>query len=315
MTESLRALMTGLIDYSGIFPPSKQPMDKATSNYARYLMEPNVFALGRFICATSRLEELTTTGAMVMPGTYATSGYQEMIDAADPWSVSAVIDGDLEACLDKIDLFNEHHSHADHGRARVDAIEMRVSTPSEIDDAIDIIPDDLSVAFEFPLQVVNDGDARGYIAALAGNAATAKIRCGGLTPDVIPETAKVAEFIVACAQAGVPFKATAGLHHPVRAHRPLTYEEGCPTGTMHGFMNVFLGACLHHAKAIDAAQLLECLNETDAKAFTFTDAGAAWRGHEIETGKVIRARETFCVSYGSCSFEEPFDDLKELGLL
>src|SRR5262245_27937410 len=70
----------------------------------------------------------------------------------------------------------------------------------------------------------------------------AKIRTGGLKPDAIPAIADVAAFIVACADRRLPFKATAGLHHPVRAPYPLTYESNAPRAVMHGFLNVFLAA-------------------------------------------------------------------------
>src|SRR6185503_6096765 len=116
----------------------------------------------------------------------------------------------------------------------------KVSRPDEIDDRLDQLPEDLFPFVEFPAEVVNGGDARGFIAALAGHSAAAKVRTGGVTPEAFPAPGKLAEFISACHGAGVPFKATAGLHHPVRAEYPLTYEPGCPRGVMHGFLNVFL---------------------------------------------------------------------------
>jgi len=314
MTESLRVLMNGLIDYAGLFPPAKLPMSEAATNYARDLMGPHSHALARFICSVSRLEELSQTGAMLMPGTYATSGYQEMIDAADPWSVSCVIDTELEPALDLIDAFNAHHDDTAHGRARIDAIEMRVTGVHDIDEALDVIPEDLSVAIEFPNDAVAE-DPRGYVAALAGNDATAKIRCGGVSPDLIPSPETVAAFIEACVHAQVPFKATAGLHHPVRAEQPLTYEDEPPRAVMHGFLNVFLGAALHYADVIDGAALLECLRETDPASFAFTDDRASWKDHALTTHQLVQAREAFCVSYGSCSFDEPIADLKKLKLI
>jgi hypothetical protein len=136
----------------------------------------------------------------------------------------------------------------------------------------------------------------------------AKIRTGGITPDAFPAIGNVAEFLRACRAKGVAFKATAGLHHPLRCVKPLTYEPAAPTGTMHGFLNVFLAvALLDHAEDI--------LAETDPRAFAFEDDAASWRGHRVTTEELRTMRSTFATSFGSCSFEEPISDLKELGWL
>lgn len=313
ITEPVRTLLTGLIDYAGLFPPAKLSMSKATATYARHLQGPHAFALGRFLVPVSRLEEFGREGAMVMPGTYATSGYQEMMDAADPWSVSLIVDRPLEETLDLIDGFNAHHSDAANGRAKIDAIEMKVGTPGEIDDVIDEIPDDVRIAFEIPPAVVMGGDPRGFAAALSGGEASAKVRCGGVTADAFPSPEDLARVIHACALADAPLKFTAGLHHPVRAEHALTYEDNAPRGVMHGFLNVFLAAGFARSKMHDEVATIALLSETDADAFRVTQSGIAWRDTVLETAKIARTRESFALGYGSCSFDEPLDDLRTLG--
>ena len=139
----------------------------------------------------------------------------------------------------------------------------------------------------------------------------AKIRTGGVKPDAIPAIADVAAFIVACADRRLPFKATAGLHHPVRAPYPLTYESNPPRAVMHGFLNVFLAA----AFAWRGDRNIEpILSETDPDAFHFDDR-AHWRDHSLDASQVRDARQNFAHSFGSCSFEEPVHDLQSLGLL
>lgn len=133
----------------------------------------------------------------------------------------------------------------------------------------------------------------------------AKIRTGGITADVFPTPERVAAFIRACHEAGVAFKATAGLHHPLRCVRPLTYEPNAATGTMHGFINVFLAAAL-----VDEAE--EVLRETDERSFFFGDDGASWRGCHVSVEDLATVRRDFALSFGSCSFEEPIEDLREL---
>ena len=135
----------------------------------------------------------------------------------------------------------------------------------------------------------------------------AKIRTGGVSEDAFPSPEAVAAFIRACRAAGVAFKATAGLHHPLRCVRPLTYEPNAAVGTMHGFVNLFLAAALtDHAERI--------LEERDPQAFTFDDDGVWWRDERV-TLDGLREMRAFAISFGSCSFEEPINELEELGWL
>lgn len=136
----------------------------------------------------------------------------------------------------------------------------------------------------------------------------AKIRTGGITADAFPSPERVASFIRACKEAGVAFKATAGLHHPLRCIKPLTYEPNAATGKMHGFVNVFLAAAM-----TDRAE--EILREEDPGAFSFDDERVTWRDHAVSTPQLAEMRQNFALSFGSCSFEEPIADLQELGWL
>ncbi len=315
MTETLRAFLTGLIDYAGLFPPAKLDMPTTVKNYATYLAADNSFALGKLKCPVTRLDELTEHGSIVMPGTYATSGYTEMAGIAGPWMISAIINADLEESLDAIDAFNEHHGTHENGQARVASIELKINEPGDVDDVLDAVPSDLGVAMELPTETIFGGDPRGFVAALAGGEAKAKIRCGGVEPSMIPSTEDVARFINACATAEVAFEPTAGLHHPLRAEHPLTYDENPPRAVMHGFLNVFLGAALVRSRAIEPDRLQTVLDEMDPRAFTFDDETCAWRGTSITIEQLARCRDSFCLGYGSCSFTEPFDDLRAIGLL
>jgi hypothetical protein len=124
----------------------------------------------------------------------------------------------------------------------------------------------------------------------------------------------LARFIQACADAGVPFKATAGLHHPLRGKYRLTYEAGSPHGMMFGFLNVFLAAALART-GLTARELAMLLEESDATAFAFTESGASWRGRNVSRTEISAVRHHVALSFGSCSFREPVDDLRSLGLL
>jgi hypothetical protein len=316
MNRSIQTLMTGLIDYAGLFPPSQLDMATATQNYARDLRSQYERFLSRFICPTTRLGELTEHGSALMPGTYATSGYREQADFQDPWQISAIIIGDLQENLDRIFAFNEHHDNEANGLAMVDAIEMRVGSPSDIDEALELIPEMIVPAFEIPKDVIFGGDPRGFVAAIAGTGGVAKIRCGGVTSDLYPSSEDIARFFVACSQADVAFKATAGLHHPIRSEHALTYEPDAPRGIMHGFINVFVAATLvHYCDGFGDELAVEALNDMDPKSFTFENERVGWNDYSVSVAQLAQSREAFATGYGSCSFNEPTDDLKALGLL
>ncbi len=125
------------------------------------------------------------------------------------------------------------------------------------------------------------------VAALAERGLRAKVRCGGAE---VPSAEALGRFLACCREAGVPFKATAGLHHPLAA-------EG-----RHGFLNV-LAACVFE----DAAALTGEI-ELDEDALR-------WQGREAGPEELARIRREQLVAVGSCSFFEPVEDLKALGVL
>jgi hypothetical protein len=144
--------------------------------------------------------------------------------------------------------------------------------------------------------------------------AFAKVRTDGLTPYAIPVPEAIADFLHGAAQRRLPFKATAGLHHPIRSLRPLTYAADSPRAVMHGFVNVFVAAAFAWHGA-DRGLLVDTLTEEDPHEFDFADGELRWRGRRLSTGQIQIARRDFAHSFGSCSFEEPVAGLRELGFL
>lgn len=317
MTDSLRILLTSIVDYAGLFPPSKQDMETAVHHYAKYLTLDEAWMLGRFVVPVSRLAEFEQVAAGHWSGGTGDVG---------AWQVTALAGDDLDRDIDAIFAFNQKHAPPDpeedgtgaakqpraavSGGAVIDAIELRADSSSGIDRAMRIVPEQLTPFIEIP----TGGDVRGLIAAMAGTGAHAKVRTGGVTPEAFPHATAVARFIHACAMADVGFKATAGLHHPVRGEFNLTYEPGCPRGVMYGFLNVFMAAALAMSARIGVEEIEQVLTETNTKAFVFDNAGATWRDRRVDLARLARVRESFAISFGSCSFEEPVGDLKAMGL-
>ena len=164
--------------------------------------------------------------------------------------------------------------------ARVEAIEVPPSAAAGVDVPVD------EVYIERP---VDELDWLDEIAALGRRA---KVRCGGAAA---PSVAELAAFVRRCRELRVPFKATAGLHHPVAAPG------------RHGFLNLLAAATFGDEE--------RALADEDPAAFGLGDGRFAWRGHEADAAEIARVRRDVFVSFGSCSIAEPVDDLEALGLL
>jgi hypothetical protein len=136
-----------------------------------------------------------------------------------------------------------------------------------------------------------------------------KIRCGGATAAAVPSVRDVSAALMLCRVNGVPVKFTAGLHHPFRHH-----DSALGTRS-HGFLNVFVAGVLGRAGGLDPAQVWPILEDEDPSHFRFDDAGLAWNDLRATTEEVAAARRGFVFSFGSCSFDEPREDLRALGLL
>jgi len=215
---------------------------------------------------------------------------------------------DISAAGLEIASFNRRHSESTTvASAVIDVVELKAGSPAEIELQRSRIPDSLTTYFEIPLE----GDLPALFKSLGRSTARAKIRTGGVTPDAFPSAEAIIDFLVAAHREGVPFKATAGLHHPVRGAYRLTYESGSPTGIMYGFLNVFLAAVLIAAGSArdDSRALLE---ESDSSAFSFSDDAIVWRGHRFDVEQIRASRAAFAMSFGSCSFREPVDELDGL---
>jgi hypothetical protein len=290
---AITALLNGLIDYAGLFPPAALPMAEAARRYDEYRCGEHAWALGSFVVPVHRLDEVAALAAPLR-------------GRGAPWLIAALGGpGDLGT----IALFNARHGE----RAVVNSLEVKADTIAEIDDVVPLLAgagSGPSVYVEFPL----GHDPEPFVRSIHGAGLRAKIRTGGVTAALVPGAAQVARFLQACAAHDVIFKATAGLHHPVRGNYRLTYEIDSATSTMFGYLNVFLAA-LHARTGLSESSLIDLLEERDPRAFTFDDATASWRDHRLATAEILSQRRHFAASFGSCSFTEPLGELAELGLL
>jgi hypothetical protein len=289
ITPALRSLLEELIDYAGLFPPAGLAMQSAVANYAHYKTGKHSWMLGRLVVPVARLTEFEQAWrAMGEP-----SGWQLSALVAKPES-------ELPAAKD----FNAKHA----GKLKIDALEVKASTVEEIGKLT--IPAATLAYVEIPVAQ----DPVRLVAAIKSAGLRAKIRTGGLTADMFPDAAVIARFVRRCFESGVAFKATAGLHHPLRCAKPFTYEPGSAVGKMHGFLNVFL-AVAYALRGMPVDFLAHLLLEENAREFHFNEDGLQWGGQTLTAAEIESARRDFGIAFGSCSFEEPISDLQSLGLL
>jgi hypothetical protein len=259
LTDSLRALLSSLIDYAGLYPPAALPLEEVLAHYRQYRTSPECWMLNRLVLPASKLAEARLE---------------------DGWRVTLLMDSEPGVLPRQVETIETKRLLPD-GRGS---------------DGGSVLP----TYCEAPLEQISG--------------TFAKIRTGGVTPDAIPSSQEIAEFLYAAAARRIPFKATAGLHHAIRAEHPLTYAPDSPRAVMHGFLNVFVAAAFARLGE-PVSVLAEILEEQEAQAFEFREGGMLWRGSAIGNNQIKAARLEFAHSFGSCSFEEPVTALHELGLL
>lgn len=296
--QAAREFLQHIIDYAGLFPPASLGMDDAVRAYSDYLAGPDSDLLGRFIVPVQKLDGLS-----------ASLGRVPVDDGT--WHVSVIAGSDYQAALEASLAFNQAMSlPGGSSRAVCDAVEVRAPDADAARRIIDCEAHGFAVFVEIPVSP----DPSPVIEVLRGSRAAAKIRTGGITADAFPSSVQVLRFMLACREHDVPFKATAGLHHMVRAHYPFTYDEDSPVGEMFGYLNIFIAAAALHA-GWQKQDVLAIIEAADASRFRFDANGAVVSGRRISREQLSRARGEFALSFGSCSFTEPVGEARESGLV
>jgi hypothetical protein len=293
ISRTLHNLLHTIVDYAGLFPPAGLSMDAAAGLYAEYQSSTHAWMLGRFVVPIARLDELVRSMQRI--------GSPQ----GNAWHLAALAGANVAGDVTALLAFNEAKHHAN-----IDVLEVKASTVDDIRAIARAVPHTIKTYVEIPIE----HDPRGLVAALAAEKLRAKMRTGGVTPGSIPSAEHVARFIRACYAANVAFKATAGLHHPLRSQHGLSYEPDAPRDVMHGFLNVFLAATLHY-NGLTARDTIELLNQTTLNDVVMDDEKIVWREYVVTRNEVSTVRRRFATAFGSCSFTEPVEDLVKLELL
>ncbi len=303
--SALQNLVDQSVDYAGLFPPASLTLSDVASHYANYLGSPASSMLGRLVIPVSRLDELQSLAAPLLT------------PVGQPWRISALLptwssadDSDFISAVEAIDAFNLGQPPT--GPAlQVGSIETKAESAEQIEALVPRLPANV----EAYLEIDHQSDPTASIQAIARlkNASVfAKIRTGSVIADQIATLEQVARFLVTCAKNQIGFKATAGLHHPLRAEYRLTYEDDAPRGVMHGFLNVFVAAVIAFEHQVDCETVEAILSESSAASFKFDSHRLVWRNYQVDSDRIKHWRAIGVRSFGSCSFEEPTTELQSL---
>jgi hypothetical protein len=282
---AIEALLDGLIDYAGMYPPSGLDLPVALRNYESYSRSGYKYALGRLIIDAKRIDELRHLKG---------DGFRKI-----PLSAIAPTNTDWDSLLRLIDA-----------GVRIETVEAKPEDPSQIECIIRRLPPGVAVYFEVP----SNCQSPTLIDAICASGARAKLRMGGVIESAFPSSESTVKMIQSFSERHLMFKATAGLHHPLRSRHPLTYNSDSQLAMMHGFVNLFCAAALIHYGG-DEEDATSILNETDRDAWRISPEEITWRSFHWGVEQTREVRQEFFVSFGSCSFTEPIEDLEAMGCL
>ncbi len=295
-----REFLRGIIDYAGLFPPASLDMAHAVASFATYSESDERDLLGRFIVPTARLSELSS----------ALGASRLTTQAAVPWRLSVIPATASNAEAGKIREFNQHNANSGSTvTMRIDAVELPVRSTEDVHRAVKEFG-----KFELFLEPVKNDDPSDVLEAIAAAGAAAKIRTGGTVAGSVPDAETIIRFMAKCFKLGLRFKATAGLHHAIRGVYPLTYAADAPRDKMYGYLNIFLAAAFMREDLPNTA-LYDLLDESAPSSISFDESGARWRDNTVGAQQLRATRDSFALSFGSCSFTEPVEEARQLHLI
>ena len=301
---SLRALLARAIDYAGLFPPANLALEPALQNQAEYVRLPDAWMLGAFILPVAEFDAAARSLQFDEEHLLRISALGPRTDNADAFLQT------LFAVTESIGAFSKTCGPA----VSIEQLEMPL--PAEVD--ADFLKKMRSVVAYSKLNAFWEGPAkaaRRTIELIAENNAASpgrkfgfKLRTGGVTAEAFPSSSEISAALVAATKQRVPIKFTAGLHHPVRL-----FHESVQT-KMHGFLNVLGAGVLAAEHAWSEKQAAEMLEDESPASFAFNDEFFSWHDWKISTERILELRK-LVTSLGSCSFDEPREDLRALKLL
>ncbi len=321
LTKSANVYFNEIIDYAGLFPPAKLSLTESLDNYCKYKNGNYAWMLRRFVCPVSLFPELETLHSKYKPG-------KPVIEISATIKSSDIIEEFQNNLSNDLSIWNAYSQHMGDF-IKINSVEIKL--PAELvlgRDAKKIssfiefiygkilqnISENVFVFFE---GITDENPKENLKAVIEGielhnlkqfNSGF-KLRMGGISPESVPDVSLIAFCIRECLDKKIPLKFTAGLHHPFRDFSEHDYTR------RNGFVNVFAAGIIAMRHNISNTGMEEILNDEKKDNFVFTDEFFSWKDWKINIEDIEFARKNLVLSFGSCSFEEPVDDLKSFNLI
>jgi hypothetical protein len=271
-----------LVDDAAVFPPGDAPWPQALTEHRAHRRSGYGEMVGPLLVPAGR------AGALL-----------EALDAAadrDPIAVGLI--GDLDRLVAALELLARRAPQVEVVAAELPPVPEDGLAPV-VEAAVDL---GLPAVW---LEVQRGPDGARMVSSLADHHSDvtrvgAKLRTGGTTADAAPSVGDLALFLRTATAASLPFKLTAGLHHAVRGHDPVT------GGTTHGVLNV-VAAVDALLSGIDEQAVTVLLEQTDGAAL-----GALVSALPSERRRAVRSA---WASFGCCGVTDPLRELAVLGLV
>jgi hypothetical protein len=281
---TMECALAELFDYAGMFPPAQLDLRRVLRDYHEYRRKGHPWVLGCLIVSAPTLNSLVETA----PDELRDVRLSVLATSSDLETVQRYLDRNLP----------------------IEMIELKVANCEDITRWHERLFAQVPTYVEVPM----GGALCEWLEAIGNANMRAKLRMGGVVAEAFPAAEQVVQDLETLAERKIAFKATAGLHHPLRSRHPLTYRPDSPSGIMHGFINLLCASALvwFGGSKDEATQLLE---DQDPQAWQVTSPAIRWRNRCWTADQLQEVREQFLVRIGTCSFVEPIRDLEALGWL
>ncbi|MFL6180081.1 MAG: hypothetical protein ACJ74E_09550 [Actinomycetes bacterium] len=263
-------------DDAALFPPRRAHATDAVVEHRAWRKSGYASFVGPLVCSDAQWRRV-----------------KEQLDDGDAFEVALTVPGGVTALAQAVAPLQRAH-------VSLTQIEVAINSVDEVAQVVDFVRDVSAPGrhtyVELPLALLTTE----VCSEVAAAGLRLKVRTGGITADAFPSELELASAILACVKADAAFKLTAGLHHAVR-HRDVNtgFEH-------HGFLNVLLAtsAAVRGSDASCVATMLGLEHPTTI--------AASIRALDHALAEAVRQH---FISFGTCSIDEPIEDLVRLGLI
>lgn len=274
--NQLDSFFDQMVHEAALYPPGSESMDRGIADRIFPENAAKVRIVGPFLRPVDRFSEMQNQ----FP--------------SDEECDSALLGSDPSR------LANTYFTAVKHKRLRVTRIELALlDEDSDNFGAISYIGRHLLGVIVFA-EVPRQADLGPILDRLALEAYGAKMRTWGLASEMFPSEEEVARFLVESLRRSLPVKVNAGLHSAVHHRDDMTGFEH------QSFLNFEVVEC----QIVQGEELSQCIGTLRQRD--------SFKIVEMLTDLAPKARaatRALFVGYGSCSIDQPYQELLKLGLL